>query len=92
MLLKEIRLFATKKPRGFNYKPRHQKQENEDEVRRNIHFGKMTSLKSSNKRSFIYLIILAIVVVYLLIYFTKLTEQSDQHFKIENFQVEEIQE
>ena len=92
MLFKGIKFFLIKKPRGFNYKPRYSRQEQESDSRHNIHFRRMYNRTSTSKRSLVYLILLAIIVIYLIVYFNRISEKSGANFKVEDIKVEEVQE
>lgn len=90
MLFKGIKLLPIKKPRGFNYEPRYSKEG--DEKKNNIHFRRMYTPSSKSRRSLLYLILLAIIVIYLIIYFKGITEKSGTRFKVEDVKIEEVEE
>ncbi|MBN1352499.1 hypothetical protein JXJ21_24080 [candidate division KSB1 bacterium] len=92
MLFNGGKIFSTRTPRGFKYKPRYQQEDSEDASRRNIRFRRIEHRTKTNKRALLYLVILTVIVVYLLIYFNRMAKTSDGNIKVESIKVEEIQE
>lgn len=81
-------LFNVKrKPRGFNYQPRFSQNQTQEEQRK-FDFSRSSRLKNRG-RSIIYLAVLAILVIYLLIFFRKLDKKpADTTFQVESIIVE----
>ena len=82
-------LFKTRKPRGFNYKPRYSKSPDEEPEEHRFHFERRQYRQKPGRRSALVMLLVIVVLVYLLILFRKMAFQPEpHHFEVEKIIVE----
>jgi hypothetical protein len=83
-------LFGPKrKPRGFYYESRYNADGTKKERRPEFNFSRTKPGKAQSRRSLIFMVVLIILVVYLLVFFKRMENRTENHsFKVENIEVE----
>ena len=81
-------LFKQRKPKGFHYEPRFGK-DGEKKPQKKFEFSRTMPSKASGGRSFIFMLVLIVLDVYLVIFFRRFKESPpDTKFEVENIIVE----
>ena len=82
-------LFKTRKPRGFNYKPRYSKNAEEESDKSQFHFERGKYRGKTGRSSVLLMLLIIVALIYLLIFFRKLAFQPEPHqFEVEKIIVE----